>query len=294
MSNGMSKDILDIETALRLKNFHFRVPSRVRGYKTGIHKSYYNGISPDFLDHKEYNTGDEVKQIDWRLYGRHDRLYIKKFEDEVNMSWCIMLDKSASMGYGYKAQNKLQYAKKLAATLAYLLLKQGDSVGVVIFSEDDTELIPPRAGSHFINPILNSLEAVIPTGSTGLKEPVLNALEAYKSDASFILVSDFLIDAGSVEQAVKLIKNSKKQLTLFHILHPDETEFNFDGSIEFEDMETSEKVIVDAGSLRHTYKKRIGDFIEKIKNICHENESRYVLSLTNESIESPLIQIADK
>ena len=290
----MSKEILDIETALRLKNFHFRTPSKVRGYKSGIHKSYYNGISPDFLDHKEYNTGDEVKQIDWRLYGRNDRLYVKKFEDEVNMRWCIMVDKSASMGYGENAQNKLQYAKKLSATLAYLLLKQGDSVGLVIFSDDETELIPSRSGSHFITPILNMLELVEPSGSTGLKEPVLKALEAYRSDASFILISDFLMDTESIEKAVKLIRNSRKELSLFHILHRDETEFNFNGSIEFEDMETSAKVIVDTNSLRHTYRKKIGDFIEKIKNICHENESRYVLSHTNESIEKPLIQIADK
>jgi len=290
----MSNEILDIETAVRLKGFNFRASSKVSGYKSGIHKSYYNGISPDFLDHKEYSRGDELKQIDWRLYGRHDRLYVKKFEDEVNMRWCILIDKSASMDYGDGEYNKFEYAKKLCATLAYLLLKQGDSVGLVAFSEDDIELIPPRAGSHFITPILDKLETLKPSGSTGLKDPVLKALETYRSDASFVIMSDFLIDSKTIEQTIKLIKNSRKEISLFQVLHPDETEFNFSGSIEFEDLETSEKVIVDTGSLRHIYRKRVMEFIDKLKHICHENETRYVLSPTNQTIEKSLIQIANK
>jgi len=290
----MSNSILDIETALKLKGFNFRNNSKVRGYKSGIHKSYYNGISPDFLEHTEYNRGDELKQIDWRLYGRHDRLYVKKFEDEVNMRWCILIDKSASMGYGDKGYNKFEYAKRLCATLAYLLLKQGDSVGLVAFSEEDIELIPSRAGSHFITPILDKLETLKPSGSTGLKDPVLKALESYRSDASFVMMSDFLIDSEIVEQSIKLIRNSKKEISLFHVLHPDETEFNFSGSIEFEDLETSEKMIVDTDSLRHTYRKRVMEFIDNLKHICHENETRYVFSPTNQTIEKSLIQIADK
>jgi len=290
----MSNGILDIETALRLKGFHFRTPSKVRGYKAGIHKSYYNGISTDFLDHKEYNKGDELKQIDWRLYGRHDRLYVKKFEDEVNMRWCIFIDKSASMGYGENKSTKLNYAKKLSATLAYLLLKQGDSVGLLGFSEKGIEFIPPKAGSSFITPIVDKLESFKPSGTTGIKEPVLKALEAYSSEASFVIVSDFLIEPEAIEESLKLIRNSRKEVSLFHVLHPDEIDFDFRGSVEFEDMETNAKVIVDTGSIRHTYKKRMGEFIERLKQICHENETRYVFSPINKSIENSLIQIADK
>ena len=290
----MSNGILDIETALRLKGFHFRTPSKVKGYKAGIHKSYYNGISPDFLEHKEYNKGDELKQIDWRLYGRHDRLYVKKFEDEVNMQWCILVDKSASMGYGENESTKLNYAKKLSATLAYLLLKQGDSVGLLGFSENDIELIPPKSGSPFITQILDKLETFAPSGKTEIKEPVLKALEAYSSNASFVIVSDFLIEHQAIEESLKFINNSKKDVTLFHVLHPDEVDLEFQGSVEFQDMETNEKVIVDTSSIRHTYKKRMGDFIEKLKLICHENETRYVFSPSHKPIEHSLIQIADK
>jgi len=290
----MSNSILDIETALRLKGFYFRTPSKVKGYKAGIHKSYYNGISPDFLDHKEYNKGDELKQIDWRLYGRHDRLYVKKFEDEVNMRWCILIDKSASMGYGDNKSTKLNYAKKLSATLAYLLLKQGDSVGLLGFSENDVEFIPPRSGSSFITTILDKLESFKPSGTTSIKEPILKALETYSSEASFVIVSDFLIELEAIEESLKLIRHSRKEVSLFHVLHPDEIDFDFRGSVEFQDMETNVKVIVDTGSIRHTYQKRIGEFIERLKLICHENETRYVFSPINKSIENSLIQIADK
>lgn len=290
----MSNSILDIETALRLKNFSFRTSSKVSGYKSGIHKSHYNGISPDFLEHKQYNRGDELKQIDWRLYGRHDRLYVKKFEDEVNMRWCILIDQSASMDYGESNYNKFVYAKKLAATLSYLLLKQGDSVGLIGFSDSGTELIPPRSGSHFITPILEKLNALEPSGKTILEDPLLTALETYRSEASFVIISDFLLDIETIEKSIKLARNSKKEISLFHVLHPDETNFNFSGSIEFEDLESSAKVIVDTGSLRHTYIKRIGEFIAQLKHTCHENEARYVLSPSSDSIEKSLIQIADK
>jgi len=290
----MSKEILDIETANKLKGFNFRTTSKVSGYKSGIHKSSYNGISPDFLDHKEYSRGDELKQIDWRLYGRHDRLYVKKFEDEVNMRWCIFIDKSASMDYGDGVYNKFEYAKKLSATLAYLLLKQGDSVGLVAFSEDDLEFIPPKSGSHFISPILDKLASLKPSGSTAIDFPILKALEAYRSDASFVMMSDFLVDPHYLEKSLKLTRSSKKEFSLFQILHPDELEFDFSGSIEFEDLETAEKVIVDTDSLRHAYKSKMAKFIDRLKNICHENKSRYVLSPTDQKIDKSLIQIADR
>src|SRR3972149_2498705 len=149
----MPKDIIDIKAALRLKGFSFRISSRVKGIKAGIHKSQHKGISPDFLEYKEYSYGDELKHIDWRLYGRHDRLYVKKFEDEVNLSWCMLIDRSGSMGYASNGNNKLDYAIRLSATLAYLLLKQGDAVGIGDFSDNDLKMITPKTGIANLTPI---------------------------------------------------------------------------------------------------------------------------------------------
>ena len=290
----MANSILDIETASRLRRFYFRSPSRVRGRKAGLHKSLYKGISPDFLEYKEYNRGDELRQVDWRLYGRHDRLYVKKFEDEVNLAWCLLVDCSASMGYGEGGSRKLCYSASLAATLAYLLLRQGDSVGVGAFSADTISVIPPRSGNSYITPILERLETLTPEGMTALSEPVFKALEAFRQDASFVIISDLLTDESEIEKSLQMLKAAKKDTIIFHVLHEDEVDFSFRGSFEFQDMESGDRVIVDTDAVRDGYKKRIREFTEKLKTLCHEYESRYVFSPTSRPIEESLIEIADK
>jgi len=289
----MPQNIIDVEAALKLKVFSFRVSSQVKGLKAGIHKSPYKGISPDFLEYKEYSRGDELKHIDWRLYGRLDRLYVKKFEDEVNLSWCILIDRSGSMGYGSEEKTKLDYAIRLSATLAYLLFKQGDAVGIADFSDGDIDIILPRPGISNLTPIVERLESLKPFGKTTLKEPISRAIEKISRDSAFVIVSDFFMDLAQVEESFKLLRSSKKEIVAFHVLHPDEMDFDFDGSIEFEDMEERTRVLVDAPSIRNLYMKRIRDFIEKLKLICYENRSRYVLSPLSTPIEEVLIQIAD-
>ena len=290
----MTNSILDIETASRLRRFYFRSPSRVRGRKAGIHKSLWKGISPDFLEYKEYNRGDELRQVDWRLYGRHDRLYVKKFEDEVNLAWCILVDSSASMGYGEGDSSKLRYSGRLAATLAYLLLRQGDAVGAGAFSEKEFSVIPPRAGNSCITPILDRLESLTPCGGTALSSPVSRALEIFRQDAAFVIISDLLAEDSEIEKTLQLLKAAKKEAVIFHVLHEDELELGFRGPLEFLDMESDERVIVDTDAVRDGYQKRIREFTGGLKLLCHEYESRYVLTPTSRPVEESLIEIADK
>ncbi len=290
----MANGILDIETASRLRRFYFRSPSRVRGRKAGIHKSLWKGISPDFLEYKEYNRGDELRQVDWRLYGRHDRLYVKKFEDEVNLAWCILVDSSSSMGYGDGDSSKLRYAQRLAATLAYLLLRQGDSVGAGAFSETEFSMIPPKAGNSCIAPILDRLESLTASGGTALSSPVLRALEIFRQDASFVIISDLLTEESEIEKTLQLLKAAGKEAVVFHVLHEDELEFGFRGPLEFIDMESEQRVVVDTDAVRDGYRKRIREFTVRLKLLCHEYESRYVLSPTSRPVDEALIEIADK
>lgn len=290
----MPREIIDIEAALRLKLFSFHISSQVKGLKAGIHKSPYKGISPDFLEYKEYSHGDDLKHIDWRLYGRLDRLYVKKFEDEMNLSWCILIDRSGSMSYGAEENTKLDYAIKLSATLAYLLLQQGDSVGIADFYDKDIDILLPRPGMLTITPIMEKLKSLKPKGKTTFKEPVLTAIEKMRIGTAFVMVSDFFADLASIEESLKLLRSSKKEVVAFHVLHPDEIDFNFNGSIEFEDIEEKTKILVDAGNIRDTYVKKIKDFTEKLKLLFYENKSMYVFSPSNLSIEAALVQIADK
>ncbi|HML94682.1 MAG TPA: DUF58 domain-containing protein [Thermodesulfobacteriota bacterium] len=286
--------LLDLETASRLRRFFFRAPSRVRGRKAGIHKSYYRGISPDFMEYKEYNRGDELRQVDWRLYGRHDRLYVRKFEDEVNLDWCVLVDTSASMGYGAQGATKLDYARRLAATLSYLLLRQGDAVGAGVFSGEGVDVVPPRAGNPSIAPILDMLGSASPAGGTALSGPVARALEVYRRDSAFVIVSDLLTDEADFRKCLQMLNAAGRDAVFFHVLHEDETEFSFRGSFEFEDMESGRKVIVDAGEVRNNYIQRMRQFMDSLRRTCHEYESRYVFAPASRPVEEPLILIADK
>jgi uncharacterized protein (DUF58 family) len=290
----MSEALIDVNASFRLRGFSFRIFHRIKGFRSGIHKSVYKGISPDFVEYKEYSLGDDPRYIDWRLYGRLDRFYVKKFEDEVNLNWWILIDTSGSMGYISKDSSKLDYAKRLAATLAYLLIKQGDAVGIIDFCDDNIALLPPRSGNPALNAILTRLDSLKASGKADIKKPIDRVIEKTRADSCFVIISDFLIDLNSIGESLKLLRSSNKETIFFHILDRDEMEFNFDGSIEFEDMEDERKILVDARNIRKTYKKRVQAFIDKVKQICHENESRYVLSPTYSPIEEVLIQIAQK
>jgi uncharacterized protein (DUF58 family) len=290
----MSEALIDVNASLRLRGFSFRIFPRIKGFRSGIHKSVYKGISPDFVEYKEYSQGDDLRHIDWRLYGRLDRFYVRKFEDEVNLNWWILIDASGSMGYISRESSKLDYSKRLAATLTYLLIKQGDAVGIVDFCDDNIAMLPPRSGNPALNAILTRLDSLTASGKADIKEPINRAIEKTRADSCLVIISDLLIDLNLIEESLKLLRSSNKEAIFFHILDRDEIEFEFDGSIEFEDMEDETKILVDAGNIRKTYRNRVQAFIDRVKQICHENESRYVLSPTYSPIEEVLMQIAQK
>ena len=288
----MLKDIIDTDAATKLRGFSFRIPIPVKSFKVGIHKSYHKGISPDFLEYKEYSKGDEPKHIDWRLYGRLDRAYVKKFEDETKLNWYILIDCSGSMDYGINETKKFTYALRLSATLAYLLLKQGDLVGIAHFSDEDSVVVPPRGSLQNLISALQRLKSLRPAGKTPFKEAIRRVLERAYPDSAFILVSDFLVDPESVNDTLKLLGAFVKETVGFHILHPEEINFDFSGSIEFEDMESGEKVVADASYIKSKYKEKLKEFIDRLSSIFHQNKAHYVFAPSDMPIEKVLIQIA--
>ncbi len=290
----MSEGLIDIGAVFRLRNFTFRVPSRFKGVRVGIHKSLHRGVSPDFLEYKEYSQGDDIRHIDWRLYARLDRLYVKKYEDEVSINWCLLIDRSGSMGYGSSDECKLEFARRLAATLAYLLIKQGDSVGVADFADDEMDFLTPRFGTPALTPIIEKLKSLSPSGDTNFRDPIQKIIDRTNANTVFFLISDFLTDLPSIEETLKLIRSSRKGVITLHVLDKEEIDFNFYGSIEFEGMEEKRKILVDAKSIRKSYRKKIEEFIKNLELICHQNNSKYLLSPTHYPIEDVLIQIATK
>ncbi len=198
------------------------------------------------------------------------------------------------MGYGAEGATKLDYARRLAATLSYLLLRQGDAVGAGVFSGEGVDVIPPRAGNPSIAPILDMLGSASPAGGTALSDPVARALEVYRRDSAFVIVSDLLTDEADIRKCLQMLNAAGRDAVFFHVLHEDETEFSFRGSFEFEDMENGQKIIVDAGEVRNNYIQRMRQFMDTLRKTCHEYESRYVFAPTSRPVEEPLILIADK
>jgi uncharacterized protein (DUF58 family) len=197
------------------------------------------------------------------------------------------------MAYASSENSKLEYSIKLSATLAYLLLKQGDAVGIGGFSVNDLNMIKPRSGMVNINYITEKLSSFSAYGKTGLKDAVLRAIEKTNTDSAFVIVSDFLLDLGLVEESIKLLRASGREVIALQVLDLNEVEFDFDGSIEFEDMEEGTKILVDVRDIKNTYRKKMKEFMEELKSICLRHKSRYVFSPTTISIEDVLIQIAE-
>lgn len=287
-------ELIDFNAAAKLKGFSFSVNVPVKGYRTGVHKSFLKGASPDFFEYQEYTPGDELKSLDWRVYGRLDRLYIKKFEDEVNLTWCMLIDRSGSMGYGSGSISKLGFAIRLTATLAYLLTKQGDGVALGDFSQNEVRIAAPKTSTSNLILALENLKSVRAEGMTGFKQPVLRTLESIKRDSAYVIISDFFTELDSLEETVKILRSLRKEVFAFHVLDPQELSFSFGDTIEFEDLEDGVKITVDAPSARSSYRNNIEKFIERLKLIFQENRVRYVLSMTNEPIEELLLQIASR
>ncbi|MEE9252188.1 MAG: DUF58 domain-containing protein [Thermodesulfobacteriota bacterium] len=287
-------ELIDFNAAAKLKGFSFTLNAPVKGYRIGVHKSFLKGASPDFFEYQEYTPGDELKHLDWRVYGRLDKLYIKKFEDEVNLTWCVLIDRSGSMGYASGSVSKLMFAVRLSATLAYLLTKQGDAVALGDFSQKEVKIAAPKTSTSNLITALENLRTVRAEGKTGFKQPILRTLESIKRDSAYVIVSDFFTELESLEETVKILRSSRKEVFAFHVLDPYEISFPFGDTIEFEDLEDGVKITVDAASIRSIYKKNVEEFIERLKLIFQENGVKYVLCLTNQPIEELLIQIASR
>lgn len=287
-------EIIDFETASKLKGFHFRLPATQKGLKQGIHSTSVKGVSPDFFEYKEYSPGDDPKHIDWRAYGRFDKLYVKKFEDEVTITWCILIDKSGSMGYGSGKVEKLDYALSLAATFGYLLAKQGDAVSIGHFNRDGLDINPPKYSVSNLIPSLENLQKIHADGSTDLKNPVIQSVEAVKNSTAFVIVSDFLADIEVVKNMLKTLRSMRKEVIAFHVLDPRELSFAFTEPHEFEDMEDGSTLVVDPEDVRELYKKKASEFVDTLKAVCNETGVRYVLSLTDNPLDEILIRVASK
>ena len=272
----------------KLNNMQLRARLVVEGYMIGYHKSPYHGFSVEFAEHRSYGHGDEVRHIDWKLYGKTDRYYVKRFEEETNVRSHILLDSSQSMKFGSGSVNKLSYATYLSAALTYLMLSQKDAVGLVLFDEKIKKFIPPKSTQSHSNIIMKTLEKVTPGYDTQIR-PVLDSMaEQIRKRGLIILISDLLDDPEKVLMGLKHFRYNKQEIIVFHLMDPEEYNFDFGERIQFTDMESGESITTDPWHIRKAYKNQIDHFNKTYQYGCRNLKIDYVPLFTNQPLDIAL------
>ncbi len=266
----------------------------VEGYIIGQHRSPYHGFSVEFSEHRSYEPGDEVKHIDWKLYGKTNRLYVKRYEEETNLRTHLILDTSRSMSYTSNKISKLEYGSYLLAALSYLMISQQDAAGVVLFDEKIRSFIPPKSTPSHLNTLLNVLDVPEPGNNTKIESVLHQMAERINKRGLVIIISDLLDEPKNVLNGLKHFRHKKQEVILFHILDRNELEFEFDSRTKFVDMESDEEITTDPWHIKNDYKNLILDIQKYYRRNCRLNKIDYVSLFTDDSLDKGLSEYFNK
>jgi uncharacterized protein (DUF58 family) len=283
-----SADYIDPLTLMRIKSLELRAKAVVEGFQSGLNRSPYHGFSVEFTEYRHYTPGDDVRYLDWKLYARSDRLYIKRFEDETNLCCHLILDMSRSMGYGSIGFSKADYARTLVATLSYFLVSQRDAVGLVTFADQMESFVPARFRTGHLRRLMVTLEQQLAGNSTNLDAPLEKIAERVARRGMLVLVSDLLSPIDTLENRLAHLRARGHEVLLFQILDPAELNFDFDNPALFQDAETGREIYVDPNSARATYCRRFEEHIASIRSICDRLGISYRQFVTNTPLEVAL------
>ncbi len=269
---------LDPAALSRLSSMELVARLVVEGFVTGLHKSPYQGFSVEFAEHRQYMPGDEIRDIDWKVFGKSDRYYVKKFEEETNLRTYIVLDASASMDYKYDEEGitKFEYGCYLAASLSYLMLKQRDSVGITIFDTHIKQYIPPRGTATHLHAIMSSLESAVPGDETNISTIFHELAKRIVRRGLIIVISDLLSQPSEAISALKHLRHRKHEVIVFHVLDSGEMRFPFEGPVIFRDMETGRTLPSQAEALKAGYLEQLNNLIQEYRRGCGGNSIDYV------------------
>ena len=257
--------LLDFEELERFDNLLVFAKAAVEGYFSGKHKSPFTGSSAEFADYKEYSPGDPLNRMDWRVYGRTRRLFVRQYEDETDMTAYLFIDASASMRYaGAKRQTKFFLASRIAAALAYLMHKQGDKAALGIFAEKVKSFLPPGGTRRHLHRMVTELERTIPASTTGLANALNEAIPLCKKRGRLVLISDFLDDRAALFDALSRFVHRRFDILLLQVLDPDELNLPGTSAAKFVDSETRQIVQVDADEIRAAYQRKMREEIASL------------------------------
>jgi len=272
----------------RLSGLSLVARTIVEGYLSGRHRSPYHGFSVEFSEYREYVPGDDLRHFDWKAYGKSDRRYIRKYHSETNLTCRLVVDRSASMGYTTTGVTKLRYALCLAAALAHLLQRQGDAVGLTVFSDRIETELPARSSGRHLRDLHQALEAVEPAGTTSIA-PALHQVAATKKRRGLVvLLSDLFGEPAEIVEGLSHFRFQGHEVLVFHLLDPAELEFPFKALADFRDVETGDRLQVHPHHYREGYRREVDAFIAGLRRQCSEMRVDYQLTRTDRPFDEGL------
>ena len=290
----MQNKFLDPRLIAKLPPIALKAIKIVEGVLSGLHRSPHRGQSIEFSQHKEYSPGDDIRHVDWKVFARRDRYYIKQFEEETNVRAYLLIDGSSSMLYpdaqGVEERpSKYHYAGILALSIAYVLLRQGDAVGLSLFQEGISETLPPKSKPSYLLALAESLEKFQPGGKTSLSEALSQLAEIVKKRSLILIFSDLFEDSEKLKKYLKQLSARGHDISLFQILDRDELEFPFREQTLFEDLEdSSRQLTVDAYALKKYYLDELKKFLQTVERSASESQIEYRLLSTKNPPEQYL------
>jgi uncharacterized protein (DUF58 family) len=287
--SARERPFLDPAVLARLGTLELKARTIVEGFLSGLHRSPFKGFSVEFAEYRQYIPGDDLSTIDWKVYARSDRYYVKKFEEETNLDCHLMLDASGSMAYGSGPLTKFEYGACLAAALGYLMNRQRDAVGLTAFDEDIVQMLPASARPGHLRALLIALQRLVPGRETNLARPLHLLADSLSKRGMVVLISDLLDDPDSVIRGLRHFQYRGTDVIVFHVLDPDEIDFPFERATRFEDLETRDEVMAVPAIVRDHYVREMGALIDRYRRELGAAGIDYHLLRTSEPLELALL-----
>ncbi|MCR9115869.1 MAG: DUF58 domain-containing protein [bacterium] len=280
---------LDPKTLEKIKRLDIRARLVVEGFITGQHRSPYHGLAVEFATHREYAPGDDIRHIDWKVWSKTDRLYIKEYEEETNLACMIILDCSKSMSYGRKdGMSKFDYGATAAASLAYMLQQQQDAVGLMTFNTEVVLNMPPSSHPNHLKLILHELEKTEPDAQTDVKDVFKGLAGQLRRRGLVVLISDLFTDVKALADALKQFRLGRHEVVVFHVMHDDEINFPFKDVTLFKGLESDASLHTEPRALRRSYIEAVQRYLADVRKACAGAGIDHVLMNTNDPLDAAL------
>lgn len=288
---NVTRSFLDPKVISRLAAVPLNSRFAMQGTVSGRHASPHRGSSVEFAEYRKYVPGDDLRRLDWRAFGRTDRYYVKEFEADTNLRLCVVLDTSGSMGFSSKGMpTKIDYGRRIAATLGYLAAQQGDAVGLTTVAEKIIQSIPTKRSAAHLKLILDTLEKTKPQGETLLPAILDELAETLRQRALVVIVSDFFVAPEELKRCFEHLRFRKHDVAAFHLLDPQEIEFAFGRPVRFVDMEGNTSIFVEPNEIADRYQKALSKYLAAMQKYVLETGVDYHRVQTSESYEHPLMR----